>query len=145
MRLQENNRASCAKKGKKNMGTRADFYIGVGENAEWLGSVAFDGYEWAEEENNFIALSKSADEFRINVNKMLAKRDDATLPKDGWPWPWDDSKLTDFAYYFNDGKVGWEDQPVYPNMKDKKNVTLGKRSGLLVFGAKLRAPSMAQQ
>ena len=116
------------------MGTRADFYIGVGENAEWLGSVAFDGYEWAEEENNFIALSKSEDEFRINVNKMLSERDDATLPKDGWPWPWDDSKQTDFAYYFHDGKVGWEDQPVYPNMKDKKNVALGKRSGLLVFG-----------
>jgi hypothetical protein len=26
------------------MGTRADFYVGRGKDAEWLGSVAFDGY-----------------------------------------------------------------------------------------------------
>jgi hypothetical protein len=26
------------------MGTRADFYIGRGKRALWLGSVAFDGY-----------------------------------------------------------------------------------------------------
>jgi hypothetical protein len=26
------------------MGTRADFYIGRGTEAEWLGSVAWDGY-----------------------------------------------------------------------------------------------------
>ncbi len=25
------------------MGTRADFYVGLGEQAEWLGSVAWDG------------------------------------------------------------------------------------------------------
>ena len=25
------------------MGTRADFYVGRGESAEWLGSVAWDG------------------------------------------------------------------------------------------------------
>lgn len=28
------------------MGTRADFYIGRGENAEWLGSIAWDGDPW---------------------------------------------------------------------------------------------------
>lgn len=26
------------------MGTRADFYVGKGPNAEWLGSTAMDGY-----------------------------------------------------------------------------------------------------
>jgi len=30
------------------MGTRADFYVGMGKDAEWLGSVAWDGYEWAD-------------------------------------------------------------------------------------------------
>jgi hypothetical protein len=25
------------------MGTRADFYVGRGETAEWLGSIAWDG------------------------------------------------------------------------------------------------------
>ena len=27
------------------MGTRADFYMGTGTGAEWLGSVALDGYQ----------------------------------------------------------------------------------------------------
>ena len=26
------------------MGTRADFYIGRGATAEWIGSIAWDGY-----------------------------------------------------------------------------------------------------
>jgi hypothetical protein len=26
------------------MGTRADFYVGRGGQAEWLGSIAWDGY-----------------------------------------------------------------------------------------------------
>ena len=26
------------------MGTRADFYIGKGTDAEWLGSIAWNGY-----------------------------------------------------------------------------------------------------
>lgn len=26
------------------MGTRADFYVGTGANAEWLGSIAYDGH-----------------------------------------------------------------------------------------------------
>ena len=33
------------------MGTRADFYVGVGKKAEWLGNVAWDGDEWAEKIN----------------------------------------------------------------------------------------------
>ena len=26
------------------MGTRADFYVGRGDAAEWIGSIAYDGY-----------------------------------------------------------------------------------------------------
>jgi len=26
------------------MGTRADFYVGIGPEAEWVGSIAYDGY-----------------------------------------------------------------------------------------------------
>lgn len=57
--------------------------------------------------------------FRKRVKAMLEKRDDATFPADGWPWPWEDSRTTDYAYAFDetDGKVwascfgrGWHDK-----------------------------------
>lgn len=132
------------------MGTRADFYVGRGQDAEWLGSFAFDGYPDGVDED----ILKSIDErgYRIRVTRMLASRDDATLFDQGWPWPWDDSNTTDYAYAFDDGKVwacpfghGWfdplEEQPddlegtvEFPDMSEKKNVTFGQRSGLLVIG-----------
>jgi hypothetical protein len=92
--------------------------------------------------------------YRSEVTKLLAARDDATLPADGWPWPWDDSGTTDYAYAFDDGKVwvsdfghewfvaterepGREDRPetvVFPNMAAQQNITLGKRSGIIAIG-----------
>ena len=119
------------------MGTRADFYVGTGPKAEWLGSIAYDGYEWAEKGRRclFMRIIKKKD-FLNAVAKILT-RDDATKPEQGWPWPWDDSGLTDYAYAFEDGKVtAWKDSPPkgWPDMKARQNVTLGKRSGLLVVG-----------
>lgn len=117
------------------MGTRADFYVGSGENAEWLGSVAWDGYEWAEDENTAIAKATSDEEFRQAVQQLQVDRKDFTKPEDGWPWPWDDSKLTDYTYYFEDGKVKWDDRDDWPDMSKIKNVQLGgDKSGLIVIG-----------
>lgn len=86
------------------MGTRADFYIGRGESAEWIGSVAWDGYP-SDFSDTPIFSSRTEQEFRDRVAAMLASRDDATLPKDGWPWPWPDSRTTDYAYAFDGGRV----------------------------------------
>jgi hypothetical protein len=141
------------------MGTRADFYVGRGPKADWLGSIAWDGYPRAIPAT--IRRCKSVSEYRAAVSKFLDNRDDATFPKDGWPWPWEDSNTTDYAYAFDAGKVWytgfgkWEcaypyrpknepddydfmrDRFDFPNMKDKQNVALGKRSGLIVvFGGK---------
>jgi hypothetical protein len=130
------------------MGTRADFYIGRGKQAEWLGSIAWDGYP--EGIDNPVKNATTAAEFREAVITLLAGRDDATVPDMGWPWPWEDSRTTDFAYAFDEGKVyaahfghGWFNpfQPHipdsrecdFPDMKDKKKVTLGPRSGLIVL------------
>lgn len=125
------------------MGTRADFWIGSGPEAEWLGSVAFDGYEWAEEEGNAVMAAPTADDFRRRVAIVL-ERDDATVPAQGWPWPWSDSTTTDYAYVFEDGEVtayaagsslkddgtgprhGWRDMTAF------KNVTYSPRSGLII-------------
>lgn len=152
------------------MGTRADFYIRTKSEEkqtvmEWLGSVAFDGYpEGFDSQSGIIALTaKNEAEFRAAVSEVLASRSDGTTPEMGWPWPWDDSLLTDYAYVFDGDNVnGFEfgtafDLQKYissgrtetevendenkvsgyfPDMSKQKNVTYGRRSGLLVFTVK---------
>lgn len=129
------------------MGTRADFYVGTGADAEWLGSLAFDGYridEMKEEDAGRNAdcaacwqIKSAADEagYRSGVAKLLSLNDDATLPEHGWPWPWENSHTTDYAYAFADGACKafpWGKGVEWPDMSERKNVTLGKRSGLIV-------------
>ena len=135
------------------MGTRADFYVGRGESAEWLGSIAWDGYP------DGIAVdviqAKSEDAYRKAVSEMLDEDKASTRPERGWPWPWEDSRTTDYAYAF-DGEKVWascfgsewwsaaDPEPdhdslkktaIFPNMKNRQRVTFGARSGLIVFPA----------
>lgn len=133
------------------MGTRADFYIGRGVDAEWLGSVAWDGYP--EGFDKVLFQQKRPGAWRRAVEIMLAGREDATTPDKGWPWPWEDSRTTDYAYAYEKGRVWasafghkWFDpqrkEPdtsegekvaVFPNMKARQKVTLGKRSGVTII------------
>jgi hypothetical protein len=133
------------------MGTRADFYIGSGNEAEWLGSVAWDGYQWASE--GTLIDAKTEDIFRLEVEKIKSERDDFTHPDMGWPWPWDDSNTTDYAYMFDgdkvrvfafggeqfindDGEIDYQDGKFdgFPDMSSRKNVAFGNRSGIIVIG-----------
>ena len=134
------------------MGTRADFYVGRGKEAEWLGSIAFDGYPSGQPSSVVSCLSEK--DFRERVAAIIAARDSGTRPDQGWPWPWTDSRRTDYAYAFDEGVVWascfgsrwWratEPQPEgedsdgeveFPDMRARKNVTFGKRSGLIVLG-----------
>jgi hypothetical protein len=86
------------------MGTRADFYDCQGAQATWLGSVTWDGYPDGFESDLFAV--ENIDAWKNKVREMLESRDDATFPseaeRDDWPWPWDDSSTTDFAYCFID-------------------------------------------
>jgi hypothetical protein len=146
------------------MGTRADFYVGRGENAEWLGSIGWDGYP---DNDDYALIFASAEErqFRLSVGELLGRRDDGTFPEHGWPWPWESSHTTDCAYAFDGGEIylsrfgrrwvpvseylGWGDSDTpereaydegpddvadVPNMKDRQNVTFGERSGMTVLG-----------
>jgi len=140
------------------MGTRADFYVGKGEDCEWLGSIAWDGYPDGIEPN--ILACTDEEVYRVYVQAFLDSCDDATLPEMGWPWPWPDSRLTDYAYTFDEGKVkivtlgqvfdsveelqerpddapyvSWEKRELYfKDMTAIQNINLGRRSGLLIFG-----------
>lgn len=134
------------------MGTRADFYIGRGEKAEWLGSLCYDGYPNGVPED-VLRNSHTEQEWRANVAKLLAGEESATIPEQGWPWPWEDSRTTDYAYAWDDGTPwissyghAWyrADSPdpdqdedertaVFPNMKNRQKVAFGKRSGFLIL------------
>jgi len=145
------------------MGTRADFYIGRGPDAEWLGSIAWDGYPGGIPDA--ILVAPSEDEFRVAVTDLLSSRDDGTTPDMGWPWPWKDSQTSNYAYAWDKGvwfTIDWKpsrwwryadgaepnaddegyddllktlDVAVFPDMTDRQNVTLGGRSGLIIFSA----------
>jgi len=132
------------------MGTRADFYVGKGLEAEWIGSVAFDGYMWDKDKETDIATASTEIEFREAVKKELDSRDDATTVDMGWPWPWEDSCTTDYAYcYTEDGVEAFIfGRPVYdeeneaeppkaewPEMKGYSAEAGSRRSGIMMFGA----------
>lgn len=139
------------------MGTRADFYIKKAEDKDlvWLASIAWDGYPDGIDES--VLNAKTQVEYISELQKFLSPREDVTLPKMGWPWPWDDSNTTDFAYCFVDGRVltncfgnGWhvfvdgqdnDEAPIvwqheFPNMKDIKNVRYDKGSGAIFISLK---------
>lgn len=140
------------------MGTRADFYVGRGEEAEWLGSVGFDGYPAGIESYVFNATTEQ--DYREAVTNFLDQETyHATKPEMGWPWPWGDSRTTDYAYAFEDGKIyassfghpwfvvdleadnfgdkdeaGWNESArtiIFPNMRKYKNVAYDQRSGAI--------------
>lgn len=146
------------------MGIRADFYVGRGADAEWLGSVAWDGYPGSPGLHQVLASTDERD-FRLLVGDLIAERSDGTFPEHGWPWPWADSHTTDWAYTIDDGTVyvssfgqpwvavdeylGWDEasqdayrndrmpddqKPVFPDMRGIQNATLGPRSGVTVVG-----------
>ena len=144
------------------MGTRADFYAGRGPGAEWLGSIAWDGYPSGGPAGLLRSAAVTEPSWRQGVYQLLVScGDTATAPDHGWPWPWDDSGTTDYAYAL-DGGVVWcsnfglpwfavdsasptfgepreDDEPageraVFPDMSRFRNITMGRRSGLIVFG-----------
>lgn len=131
------------------MGTRADFYVAKPDNLEWLGSIAWDGYDI-----DHVALASTEEQYRQSLEEFFAGRQDVTRPEQGWPWPWDTSETTDFGYVFVEGRgvvyrsFGHEvrnagdGEPVegvafeYPNMSDRKRIAMGSnRSGIITLRA----------
>ncbi len=86
------------------MGTRADFYVGRGKGMKYLGSIAWDGYPSGV--STELLMSRTEADFKRNLKGFSLVRDDWSSPEEhGWPWPWDDSRLTDYVYAFDNGEV----------------------------------------
>lgn len=138
------------------MGTRADFYREVDGKLTWLGSLGWDGHPTSVPDD-LIRASSEVD-YLAEVDELLSGRDDGTTPNMGWPWPWEDSRTTDYAYCWREGGVvawyfghgpflageeqggwgdDWENGPpqdnCFPDMRAMQKVTLGQRSGLIVL------------
>lgn len=119
------------------MGTRADFYMENDEKLEWLGSVAWDGYDVevsTYSDNDYassVKFSKTKEEFIEALSQYASNRKDWISPDEGWPWPWENSHTTDRAYVFRDGKVdcyswgksteGRDNDGEYPNGEPPKD------------------------
>lgn len=140
------------------MGTRADYYFGDPNKPSeltWVGSTAWDGYP--EGKPDALIEAKTIEEYRAELAR-IAGEDDWSDHGTGWPWPWETSNTTDFAYTFWKGMVwiacfgrGWISAQEYanqdtlgfewdslgkiqfPNMKSIQNTHLGPRSGLIVI------------
>ena len=78
------------------MGTRADFFVGIGPTAEWVGSISYDGGPRENGAEPLAATSEGA--FRAAVEKLLSSGTLATRPEEGWPWPWEDFRTSDYGY-----------------------------------------------
>lgn len=85
------------------MGIRADFYVGRGSGAEWLGSINAVG-----DPATLASFLHAADErqFRRDVALLIDECGQYGIrPDQGWLWPWPTSHLTDYAYAFDGGKI----------------------------------------
>lgn len=116
---------------------------------KWIGSIAWDGYPKGIDVA--VLEAQSEEEYKAQLGSFLFDRDDVTRLEDGWPWPWESSYLTDFAYAFDGERVlcscfgtpwqvatEFEDKAEprsveFPDMTDVQKVTLGARSGLIVI------------
>ncbi len=114
------------------MGTRADFYIGRGVQAEWIGSIAWDGHPDTvmgkrkdRGEPNKFGRSDTEAKFRKRFLRYVADLEDAAVPPAPWPWPWADSRMTDYVYAFDDGGVWVTD---HDNAWTPIEVELGDRA-----------------
>ena len=81
------------------MGTKADFYSGLGSKRDWIGSLQYDGMVYKIPAEILLQVNKSM--FEEMVMDFL-RSNKGFVADDGhkWPWLWADSRMTDFSYIF---------------------------------------------
>lgn len=86
------------------MGTRADFYIDNRGDMTWLASMFKDAHPWNIPLVVLVQVNPTM--FAEHLFEWLdASKVDYQDTE--WPWPWEDSQLTDYSYILDDerGKV----------------------------------------
>lgn len=114
------------------MGIKADFYIKDGDSLKWQGSV-----EWNCDEKsipNNLVQSSSNEEFLENLSAYLSSNENAYTA--GWPWHWNSSKQSDYAYIMNAERgavyISRHNSPcytIYDYRNYKKRAKAAKREG----------------
>jgi hypothetical protein len=84
------------------MGTGADFYLGTGTKAKYLGSIFYDGHFGGSMTRN-VSNAKTQLGFRAAVEALAFNSDASWSAK--WRWKWPTSATTDYAYHFLRGTV----------------------------------------
>lgn len=92
----------------------ADFYVGIGQDGVWLGSLYHEADPvflvketvWGRDALCATDIATYTDA----VTEMLDEWPDGEgrrsyRPRDGWPWPWPDSGGTDWVYQFHNGRT----------------------------------------
>lgn len=112
------------------MSTRADFYVKRGDEMEWCGSIQWSGNETAVPASVTQAVSEL--DFKEALESMFKNRSDAVKPPERWPWIWESSKLTDFAYIMREDKGGVFisrfNKPAYTIYQYRDYVKLSKKA-----------------
>jgi len=85
------------------MHTRADFYIGRGPAARWLGSLAAGGAPG--NMSRGALLSSSAEAFECEITALLRRKGRCAAEGYVWSWPWSSSLNTTYTYAFEKGAV----------------------------------------
>ncbi len=93
--------------------TAADFYIGRGPSAQWVGSLSHNArpgiLHWTSAGCEVLDAVTALDYTR-GLDTLLSlpsteRRNWAHHPANGWPWCWHDSSLTGWCYAFDAGRV----------------------------------------
>jgi len=80
--------------------TKADFYIGTGVTANWIGSTFNDGYVHGIPLEILLCVNPTL--FEELVVEFIQSREVGAVKTNGdrWPHPWPDSRMTDYSYIF---------------------------------------------
>jgi hypothetical protein len=86
------------------MGTRADFYIDNRGDMTWLASMFKDAHPW-----NIPLVILAQVNPTMFTEQLFDWLEESSINHQDtkWPWPWEDSRLTDYSYIMDDerGKV----------------------------------------
>lgn len=81
---------------------RADFYVGI-KRQYWIGSLLKYGSPYHIPFEIMMEINDTS--FVETLNGFLEYHKFGIPQSEGWPHLWADSQMTDYAYYFEDGKL----------------------------------------